>query len=250
MKKIIRNVKETVEYSPLTLIAEVARYLGKPCHDVKVAIEGSKEGMDAVVAIVNKYNEVLYDRIIPELFKHFFALDEKETVVPVEIALVKAPKTNKAKGQSASSKDEGQGDFVGEFQVKPELLAAMTDSAYGKYAKKTFHLDNYCFDSRPELDFFNSVLKDNEVKYLYFTGMLTSDKTDFKVNYIDPESNTLRTYYPDFLAQKEDGSYVIVEVKGDNMLDDAVVQAKAKSATEMASANAMEYMMVKERSSV
>jgi SOS-response transcriptional repressor LexA len=74
--------------------------------------------------------------------------------------------------------------------------------------------------------------------------MLTSDKTDFKVTYIDPESNTLRSYYPDFLAQKKDGSYVIVEVKGENKIEDAVVQAKAHSATEIASANAMEYLMV------
>jgi len=28
---------------------------------------------------------------------------------------------------------------------------------------------------------------------------------------------------PDFLLQKDDGAYVIVEVKGDNMIDDPVV---------------------------
>jgi len=27
------------------------------------------------------------------------------------------------------------------------------------------------------------------------TGMLTSEKTDFAITYIDPESNTLRSYY-------------------------------------------------------
>ena len=74
--------------------------------------------------------------------------------------------------------------------------------------------------------------------------MLTSDKTDFCVSYIDPESKTLRHYYPDFLANKKDGSYVIVEVKGENMIDNAVVQAKAESAKTLAAANAMTYMMV------
>lgn len=49
---------------------------------------------------------------------------------------------------------------------------------------------------------------------------------------------------PDFLAQKKDGSYVIIEVKGENMIDNAVVQAKARSAAELAAANAMTYEMI------
>ena len=131
-----------------------------------------------------------------------------------------------------------------QFRVKPELLASLGDGFFAKYAAKSFHLDNYCFDSQPEMDFFKTVLKDEDVEHLYFTGMLTSDKTDFAIPYIDPESNALRSYYPDFLAQKKDGSYVIVEVKGENKIDDAVVQAKARSATQLASANAMTYEMI------
>ena len=68
--------------------------------------------------------------------------------------------------------------------------------------------------------------------------------TESAIIYIDPESNTLRSYYPDFLAQKKDGSYVIIEVKGENMIDNAVVQAKARSAAELAAANAMTYEMI------
>lgn len=41
----------------------------------------------------------------------------------------------------------------------------------------------------------------------------------------------------------EDGSYQIVEVKGDNKIDDKVVLAKQKAATEMAGASQMEYRM-------
>ena len=43
---------------------------------------------------------------------------------------------------------------------------------------------------------------------------------------------------------KKDGSYVIVEVKGENKIDDAIVQAKARSAAQLASANAMTYEMI------
>jgi hypothetical protein len=44
--------------------------------------------------------------------------------------------------------------------------------------------------------------------------MLTHGQSDFFVSYIDPEFHALRSYYPDFLIEKEDGRYVIVEVKG------------------------------------
>lgn len=61
--------------------------------------------------------------------------------------------------------------------------------------------------------------------------MLTHGQSDFVIHYVDPESHTVRSYYPDFLVQKTDGSYVIVEVKGDNLVNDAVVKAKAAYAT-------------------
>ena len=247
-KTVLEGVKENVEYSALTLTAEVARYVGKSCLAVQDALEASQEGMDALVAAVNKYNEILYDRIIPELFKRFYKLDEKIDTQDIELKLVKPPKGPDGGGDGGggtrSRSSEKSGDAVGEFQVKPDLLAAMKNRDFSRFTAKSFHLDNYCFDSTPEMSFFKTVLRDEDVEHLYFTGMLTSDKTDFRITYIDPESNTLRSYYPDFLAQKRDGSYVIVEVKGEHMIEDAVVQAKAKSATEIASANAMSYLMV------
>ena len=246
-KRVLDGVKENAEYSALTLTAEASRYLGKSCLAVREALERSKDGIDALVAAVNRYNEILYDRIVPELFRSFYALDEKTETKEIELHLVKPPIPPRGGGGGGGRKKppESGGDAViGEFHVKPDLLAAMGSGDFSRFASKSFHLDNYCFDSKPELDFFRAALEDEDVEKLYFTGMLTSDKTEFCVSYIDPESNTLRTYYPDFLARKKDGSYVIVEVKGENMIDDAVVKAKARSATEMASASAMDYLMV------
>ena len=88
------------------------------------------------------------------------------------------------------------------------------------------------------------MLHDSKIKNVYFTGMLTHGQTEFYVSYIDPESNTLRNYYLDFLVQLPDNSYVIVEVKGDNKIDDAVVQAKAAYATQMAMASGMKYKRI------
>jgi type III restriction enzyme len=93
--------------------------------------------------------------------------------------------------------------------------------------------------------FFRENLPDPGVKKIWFTGMLTQGQTDFVVSYIDPDSHALRTYYPDFLLQMKDGSYMIVEIKGDNKIDDPVVLAKRDYATRMAAVNGIRYLIVK-----
>ena len=243
-KTVVAGVKENSEYSALTLTAEIARYLGKSCKAVRGALEASKEGMAAVVATVNRYNEVLYDRVIPELFRRFFALDEHEETKEVELRLVKPPTPPRGGPKGGGGGENNAGGVVAEFYVAPDLLASNTDGAFAGFAGKTFHLDNYCFDSHPEKDFFQAALQDGGVAHLYFTGMLTSDKTEFRVGYVDPVSHTLRNYYPDFLVEKTDGGYVVVEVKGENKIDDEVVRAKAEYAAAMASASGMTYLMV------
>lgn len=242
-KKVLQGAKDNREYSALSLTAEIARYLGRSCLEVRRVLEESQDGLDAVVGAVNTYNEILYDIVIPVLFKSFYALDETTTTEEIELKLVKPPKARTARKGVRSA--AGESDVVAEnFFVKPDLLASRRDGFFAQFAAKSFHLDNYCFDSHPEFEFFKAVLKDDDIESLYFTGMLTSDKTDFAISYIDPESNTLRSYYPDFLAQRKDGSYVIIEVKGENKIDDAVVQAKARSAGELAAANGMTYEMI------
>jgi len=41
----------------------------------------------------------------------------------------------------------------------------------------------------------------------------------------------------------QDGFYVIVEVKGENLIDDDITHAKAKYAKELAGASAMRYVL-------
>ena len=82
-----------------------------------------------------------------------------------------------------------------------------------------------------------------KVEEVYFTGMFTSNQGDLSVYYYDPESGRIRQYYPDFLARMIDGSYQLIEVKGDNKIDDAVVKAKKTAAEEMAIASGIEYIM-------
>ncbi len=240
-KTVMAGVKDNTHYTALTLTAEVARYLGKSCRAVRTALETSKEGMVGVLEAVNRWNEVLYDLVIPELFRRFFALDEKSETQEVELRLVKPPTPPKGGPHGGGG---GGNNVLAEFYVQPDLLASNGASEFAGFSGKSFHLDNYCFDSHPEMDFFKSALQDGDVAHLWFTGMLTSDKTEFRVAYVDPISHTLRNYYPDFLVEKEGGGYVVVEVKGENQIDNAVVRAKAEYATAMASASGMDYLMV------
>ena len=56
-------------------------------------------------------------------------------------------------------------------------------------------------------------------------------------------AKAIRQYYPDFLAKMTDGSYQLIEVKGDNKIDDTVVKAKKAAAEEMAVASGVKYLM-------
>ena len=53
-----------------------------------------------------------------------------------------------------------------------------------------------------------------------------------------------RRYYPDFLMQKDDGSWVIVEVKRDDVIDTRIVQAKAEYTRQIANASRMSYKII------
>lgn len=213
-------------FTPLTLVAEIARYLNKPCLDVETLLARSTEGIDTIVTHINVYNGLLYDHIIPRLFALLYDIREFVDHEEYEVALVKTPP-----------------DGYYELSAKPELIVA--EAAAGTNAPKSFHLDTYAFDSRPERELFWKLLRDGRVQKLYFTGMLTHGQSDFFVQYIDPETHTIRSYYPDFLMQLADGTYTIVEVKGDNQLEAPIVQAKTKSATELAGASGMTYRIIK-----
>lgn len=75
--------------------------------------------------------------------------------------------------------------------------------------------------------------------------MLTHGQTEFFISYIDPESHSVRSYYPDFLVKNKYKSYTIIEVKTDHLIDDRVVQAKTEFARQLCKASDFEYMIIK-----
>ncbi|HFK1511938.1 MULTISPECIES: TnsA endonuclease N-terminal domain-containing protein [Bacillus cereus group] len=224
----LKGERDKRQFSQYTLVAEISKYLNKSCIEIEKLLLNSLPGIEQLVEIVSDYNEVLYDHIIPKLFEYLYELKPYESKEEYEIDLVKESKE-------------------GYYQVtaKPDLVAEVSQGEYTAFKEKSFHLDTYCFDSKPEKKFFEDVVHMQDIKKIYFTGMLTHGQTDFYIQYIDPDSNNVRKYYPDFLVEKTNGDYVIVEVKGDNKIEDPVVLAKERAARETATASRMEYKIIK-----
>lgn len=222
----ISEARKRRKFSAFTLVAEVARYLNLPCLKIEQLLTDSIDGITAIVESVNEFNEILYDCVIPRLFKALYEIKEYKEEEPLEIELVKVPE---------------RGYYT--VSAKPEMTSLEQD--YPDNADKSFHLDAYCFDSNPEHKLFEDLMSDSQVKKVFFTGMLTHGQSDFYIQYIDQDSHTVRSYYPDFLIQDEHGQYFIVEVKADYQIDAPVVLAKKAFAEKLAAASNMKYFILK-----
>ena len=225
--------REKRTFSKLTLVAEVSRYLNKSPLEIEDLLHSTKEGITELVSLTNEFNELLYDELIPRLFSQLYDLDEDQKTEEHEVELIKVPTSGYYEVSAAKDK-----------------IARREDTNISDEERtKSFHLDTYCFDSGSESQLFRDLLHEKQVKKLYFTGMLTHGQSDFFIQYIDPDSHTVRSYYPDFIFLREepDGTekYVIVEVKADNQIEDAVVQAKKEFAQQIAVASGMEYRILK-----
>ena len=229
-KKNIDYLKEEMKFSVYSLTGEVARYLNISCLLVDKILRDSLDGTDEIVKVVSKYNKILYDVIVPKIFDALYEIKVIQKEEDRELVLLREPKV---------------GEYY-EFWAKDDLVVSNTYGGLTKdEIKKSFHADTYCFDSNPEKQCFLQYIRNKKVKEIYFTGMFTANQGDFLVQYYDPESGRIRSYYPDFLAKLEDDSYQIIEVKADNKIDDELVKAKELAAREIAVASGVEYKMFK-----
>ena len=235
IKKEVVDIKDSVVYTRYMLAAEVARYLNiSPVFADRILSE-CVDGADAVTETVSKYNDVLTDIIIPTIFNTLYEVKRSVITEDREVDLLRLP----------------EGKEYYEFLAEENLVALQNEAQFEKKDKtgiaakdKSFHTDTYCFDSKPEKECFLQYVFSDRVKEVYFTGMFTSKYNGLLIQYVDPETNAIRSYYPDFITTLDDGTIQIIEVKGDNKIDDSVVLAKAAAACEMASASKMEYLML------
>ena len=223
---------ERTKYTEIMLVAEIARcFPNIRCTKIAKMLRESKEGIAVILAFVNDYNRIIYDVLIPKIFETLYKVEKNIVKENVDVQLLKKPK------QGGCYEFSGSEDLIVNKDSKDSIIV--------NNKGKSFHADTYVFDSKPELQLFLQLLSDKRVKETYFTGMFTSEQTDFYVPYVDPESNRLRKYYPDFLVKMDDDSYLILEVKGDHMMDDPVVKAKEAAAEEIAVESSMKYEMIK-----
>ena len=215
-------------YSKYSLVFEIARYLNIDPFTIEKVLNSTGK-VDEIVEMVSKYNDVLYDKLIPSIFNFMYDVKEKTETSTKTVPLIKYPK--------------GADHFL--FKSTEGMTIHKESPFIEKYSSKSFHTDRYVFDSEPEKQLFLRLLQSDAVSEVYFTGMFTGSENGLSVQYIDPESNIIRNYYPDILVFYKDGSVEIIEVKGDNKIDDSVVEAKAYAAMDLAEHSKMEYNMVK-----
>lgn len=218
---------ENRNYSLYSIVFEISRYLNISPMKIENILNECNDH-DEIVKLISQYNDILYDELIPSIFNYLFELKEKIETKTKQVPLIKYPKDST--------------HFV--FRSTDDLTIEKNDPLVRKYSSKSFHTNRYCFDSIPEKQLFIDFLESDLVDEVYFTGMFTGSENGLSVQYIDPESNIIRNYYPDILVYYKDGSIEIIEVKGDNKIDDKVVEAKAYAALELAEHSKMDYDMV------
>jgi hypothetical protein len=129
----------------------------------------------------------------------------------------------------------------------PERLASENPAGYG------FHYTPYNFDSGPEADFYEKVLRllnlhPDEVREIFFTGAITDPKkTD--LSFVYRREGRDHRYTPDFVIHARGDRWLLIEIKMTARRHDAVegadgVKAKALQALEASNPGRIFYRMV------
>ncbi len=141
---------------------------------------------------------------------------------------------------------DGEKVWVTEINVRVDKLELLLghEVAGGDFG---FHYTPYNFDSRPEMDFFTTLLSRlgenaDDIEDIYFTGALTDpEKSEFFFWYWG-EDELWHRYFPDFLLRKNDGKVLIVEIKAPRFKEEA--KEKAVREVEAINAESIKYEII------
>ena len=221
------NIKKDYLFTSYSLTAEISRYFNIKPTIINSILCKSIDGIEKILEIINISEDSLGEIIIPKFSNFIYEIKYDVIYENKEVPLL-----------DSSKRDE----FV--FNSIPELAISENSKQIYKYRDKSFHTDTYCFDSKAEMELFLQYIQSERVRQIYFTGMFTSDVNNIAIPYIDPDTKHLRKYYPDFVSFMEDGTIEVIEVKGDNKIDDETVQVKKLAAEEWAKGSDLVYKMI------
>lgn len=181
-----------------------------------------------LLAQVYGNNEILLwhiDRLSAQIEEQTAKYEVTEEKVDFALALVKPEGFNKEKDE------DGTEIYTAEilYPKDKEHLIAKFSKWKDQAGRFGFHYDPYNFDSNPEMNFLEEMLREinlrpEEIEDIYFTGAITDPaKTDFFVEYKDCKGKWKR-YTPDFVIRKKPdkskknrpSKTYIVEIKREN----------------------------------
>ena len=123
-EKNIDYLQENMRYSEFSLAGEVARYLAISCVLAARILRESVDGIETVLEAVNRYNDVLYDFIIPAVFQALFVITSELKTEDKELVLLREPK---------------DADYY-EFSAKDDLVLTNRYPGFTpEQLKKSFH---------------------------------------------------------------------------------------------------------------
>ena len=83
----IDDIKEQKKYSEFSIVGEIAKYLNISCLLVEKLLRESVDGVGAVLEAVNKYNDILNDVIVPEIFHALYEVKTELRTEDKEVVL-------------------------------------------------------------------------------------------------------------------------------------------------------------------
>ena len=152
-----------------------------------------------------------------EAWSSSYTVEEEE--IEVALAIVK---------RDGFDHDEDSGTFYTQIvypKAKADLLLTQSDAI--DQNGLGFHLDPYYFDSRPELNAYEQLLRmvsidPEDVSHVLFTGGTTDPaKSDLFIEYQDLHDRW-RRYFPDLLIMTKVGRMTMIEIKAERSRNDPI----------------------------
>lgn len=235
IKKEILTPDESGRRKILITVAQEKIKLKQDYIDVySLAVELADNYRLPLIEIYNKLKEIYPEGEIlePEVIdikrqieKQVRNYEIKEEIIEQVLALIKK------KGFKEEKEDE-KSIYVTEIMFhkdRAEKLLLKYEEFIKRYKQSQlpfgFHYSPYNFDSQPEREFFENILRElnedpDEIEDIYFTGAINDpNKTDFIFEYKD-KNGKWHNYSPDFLIRKKNGKMLIVEIKGEPFKDE------------------------------